>query len=53
MCYKGEFKEGKLHGEGEFFVEDGTYKLAGEYNEGIPEIEASGYTMKVISPEPE
>ena len=52
-CYKGDFKDGKLHGQGEFFVDDGTYKLSGAYNEGVPEIEATGYKITVSSPEVE
>jgi hypothetical protein len=53
LCYRGDFKEGKLHGQGEFFVEDGTYKLAGNYTEGVPETEATAYSMAVSSPEAE
>lgn len=41
--YEGSFKDGKLHGEGKFFVKDGTYSLEGKYNEGLPEMEASKY----------
>ena len=41
--YEGSFKDGKLQGEGKFFVKDGTYSLEGKYNEGLPEMEASKY----------
>ena len=29
--YEGEFLDGKLNGEGKFFVKDGTYSLSGQY----------------------
>lgn len=41
--YKGQFQEGKLNGEGKFFIKDGTYSLSGLYNMGVPEYEASKY----------
>ena len=48
--YEGEFLEGKLNGEGRFFVKDGTYCLSGTYNMGVPEFEASKYQFELTSP---
>ena len=43
--YRGQFKEGKLHGEGTFFVEGATYSLAGEYEDGVPVMSANKYLL--------
>lgn len=37
QSFKGHFKEGKLHGDGEFFIKDGTYKLVSKWDNGVPE----------------
>jgi hypothetical protein len=49
-CFMGEFKEGKLHGDGKFFVMNGTYSTAGNYTEGVPEYSANKYLFKLDSP---
>ena len=50
MSYRGSFKEGKLHGEGKFFVEKGTYSLESNYTDGVPEYSANKFLLKVVSP---
>lgn len=48
--YEGQFEEGKLHGEGKFSIHGGTYCLSGAYCEGVPEMIANKYLVKVESP---
>ena len=50
MSYRGTFKDAKLHGEGKFFVENGTYSLESTYTDGVPEYSANKFLLKVISP---
>jgi antitoxin component YwqK of YwqJK toxin-antitoxin module len=42
-AYRGEFCEGKRHGEGESYHEDGTLKHKGPYREGLPYGEGISY----------
>lgn len=46
----GDFKDGKLHGEGKFFVKDGTYSIEGKYSDGVPEYVANKYLFDLSSP---
>ena len=41
-----------MHGEGTFFVkgQDGTYKLAGEWNHGAPTLSSNKYALEIIAP---
>lgn len=50
QSFKGQFKDGKLHGEGEFFVKDGTYKLVSKWEDGVPAHEANKVLFEVLSP---
>jgi len=50
QSYEGLFKDGKLHGQGKYFVNNGTYSLTGKYTEGVPEIEATKYLFELTSP---
>lgn len=49
-CYKGQFVDGKLHGEGVFSVQGGSYSLGGKFTNGVPEFQANKYLLDVISP---
>jgi hypothetical protein len=49
-CFTGDFKEGKLHGHGKFFVKNGTYSIEGKYTEGAPEYTANKYLFNLVSP---
>lgn|GEM_PF-1230287 len=42
-AYRGEFKAGKHHGEGESYHEDGKLKHKGPYREGLPYGEGVSY----------
>ena len=46
----GDFKDGKLHGQGKFFVKDGTYSIEGNYIEGTPEYTANKYNFELLAP---
>lgn len=50
QSYSGLFQDGLLHGQGTFYVENGTYSLEHTYNEGEPEYRANTYTTVVTSP---
>jgi hypothetical protein len=39
-----------LHGEGKFFVKDGTFSTEGKYTEGVPEFIANKYQFDLSSP---
>ncbi len=43
VAYRGEFKDGKRHGEGESYHEDGTLKHKGSYKDGLPHGEGVRY----------
>ena len=49
-CFEGEFQDGQLHGDGKFFVKDGSYSLEGKFEEGKPGLQANKYLFKVASP---
>lgn len=49
-CFDGDFKEGELHGEGKFFVKDGTFSTEGKYTEGVPEYISNKYLFELTSP---
>lgn len=42
-AYRGEYKDGKRHGEGVSYYEDGTLKHKGSYKEGLPHGEGVSY----------
>lgn len=50
QSYQGEFDNGKLHGEGIYRIENGTYSLAGKWTHGQAEFEANKYLLDVLSP---
>lgn len=52
-CFEGQFSDGKLHGDGKFFVKDGSYSLEGKFTQGQPELQANKYLFKVVTPVPE
>ena len=49
-CFTGDFKDGNLHGDGKFFVKDGTYSTEGKYTDGVPEYTANKYLFELNSP---
>jgi len=42
--------DGKLNGQGKFFIKNGTFSLESNYSMGEAEFEAHKYLFKVISP---
>ena len=52
MSFKGMFENGKLNGEGKFFIEGtgGTYSVESIWNFGVPELKCNKYVLTVVSP---
>lgn len=50
--YKGIFEDGKLNGEGRFFIEGdlGTYSFESIWSFGAPELKCNQYLLDIISP---
>lgn len=50
-CYRGEFKDGLLDGEGEFFLKnEGSYSLKGTFSKGKATLKANKFLFKIKSP---
>jgi len=49
-CYKGEFKDGLLDGEGEFFIQNSSYSLNGTFSKGKATLQANKFLFKIKSP---
>jgi len=49
-CYKGEFKDGLLDGEGEFFIQNSSYSLKGTFSKGKATLQANKFLFKIKSP---
>lgn len=50
QSFKGEFKDGLLHGEGQFFIKDGSYQLDSKWTDGVPEYQSNKVLFEVLSP---
>jgi hypothetical protein len=50
QSFEGMFKDGKLHGEGKYFIHEGSYYLQSKWDNGVPEHEANKLLFEVVSP---